>query len=134
MGKIDAQRIDNSIPDAPDRPLFVLTAAREQTGNLVEFRDPEAVVVLAIRADGKVIGSATTKFADLETPAGVVDGINDTFTLAHSPNPPGSLLLFKNGQLLIPGGEDYTLAGNVIVYVAGAIPQPGDVHKASYRY
>jgi len=72
-------------------------------------------------------------FVDLETPSGTIDGVNDTFPLADSPNPAGSLHLYKNGQLMLAGGQDYTLTGNVIVYGAGAIPQIGDVHRASYR-
>jgi hypothetical protein len=76
----------------------------------------------------------TGTVVDLETPSGTINGTNDTFTLAHAPSPAGSLHLYKNGQLMLPGGADYTLTGNSIVYVAGAIPKSGDVHRASYRY
>ena len=74
----------------------------------------------------------STTFIDGETPAGVLDGSNASFVLANLPNPPGSLALFRNGLLLRQGG-DYTLAGNNITFLAGAVPQPNDVLAASYR-
>jgi len=73
-------------------------------------------------------------FADNETPTGTINGVNDTFTVTTAPSPAASLQLFKNGQLMIPGGADYTLTTNSIVYVAGAIPITGDVHRAYYRF
>jgi hypothetical protein len=82
-----------------------------------------------------VCGSVLTgTMVDLETPSGTINGTNDTFTLANTPSPAGSLHLYKNGMLMLAGGADYTLTGNTIVYVAGAIPKTGDVHRASYRY
>jgi hypothetical protein len=68
-----------------------------------------------------------------EVPTGDVDGENDDFTLAHTPAA-GSLRLYKNGQRLIGGGADYTLATATITYTAGAIPAAGDVHVAEYVY
>jgi hypothetical protein len=76
----------------------------------------------------------TGTFADAETPSGTVDGSNAAFTLAHTPSPAGSLVLFKNGQEMIAGGADYTLATATITYTASAKPQTGDVHIAFYRY
>ena len=71
---------------------------------------------------------------DNETPSGTINGSNDAFTLATAPSPAASLHLYKNGQLMIAGGADYTLVTLTITYVAGAIPLTGDVHRASYRY
>jgi hypothetical protein len=74
-------------------------------------------------------------FADAETPAGTIDGTNAIFTLAHTPNPALSLELFRNGQLMKAGtGNDYTLAVGTVTFLAGAIPQAGDVLTASYRF
>lgn len=73
-------------------------------------------------------------FADNETPSGTINGSNDTFTVANTPNPAASVQLFKNGQLMIAGGADFTLSTATITFVAGAIPQTGDVLRASYRY
>jgi hypothetical protein len=75
-------------------------------------------------------------FADSETPAGTVDGVNKTFTLAHAPNPPLSLLLFENiggaGNYVLQVPAAYTLTGNSIVYAVA--PTVGTLHKAWYRY
>ncbi len=78
-------------------------------------------------------GGVPVIFEDFETPVGVVDGINTVFTLAHSPSPANSLLLFhKTGRLiLIGGGLDYTLAAAVITTTAA--PAAGDVLYAWYR-
>jgi hypothetical protein len=74
----------------------------------------------------------TINFADEETPAGVINGSNATFTLAHTPSP-AIVYLVKNRLNMIPT-TDYTLAGNTITYTAGSKPQTGDIHFASYRY
>jgi hypothetical protein len=71
-------------------------------------------------------------YTDGETPAGVVDGSNAMFTLAGQPNPASSLALYRNGMLQ-KAGFDYSLAGNTIVFVTPATPQPGDTLLASYR-
>jgi len=73
-------------------------------------------------------------FADAETPSGTIDGSNAVFTLAHTPSPAGSLQLYKNGQQMIAGGADYTLATATATFTASAKPQTGDVLIAFYRY
>ncbi|HUA87127.1 MAG TPA: hypothetical protein VMB85_24895 [Bryobacteraceae bacterium] len=72
-------------------------------------------------------------FSDEETPAGTINGSNTAFTLAYSPSPAASLLLYLNG-LLMTQGVDYTLNGNAITFLPASIPQTGDVVTASYRY
>lgn len=74
----------------------------------------------------------TGTFADAETPSGTVNGVNATFTLAHTPNPAADLQLYLNGQQLIAGGADYTLATATITMTAA--PKTGDVLAAFYRY
>jgi hypothetical protein len=71
-------------------------------------------------------------FVDGETPGGAVNGSNMVFTLSQAPNPPTSLLLYRNGMLQ-KRGLDYELSGQTVTFVAGATPQPGDVLIASYR-
>jgi hypothetical protein len=72
-------------------------------------------------------------YVDGETPVGVVDGNNSTFTLAATPNPTTSLRVYRNG-LLLQAVTDYNIQGNgSILFVSGATPQLGDVLTASYR-
>jgi hypothetical protein len=77
-------------------------------------------------------GSVGPGFTDGETPAGLINGSNVTFTLAEAPNPSTSLGLYRNG-LLQRAGTDYTLSGNVITFATAATPQVGDQLLAYYR-
>jgi hypothetical protein len=81
--------------------------------------------------DGTTGPCGQPTYSDAETPGGIVDGVNNTLTLANTPLG-ASLLLFRNG-LLETGNFDYTLTGQAIQFVAGAVPQPGDALAAFYR-
>ncbi|MDE3195940.1 MAG: hypothetical protein KGN84_06330 [Acidobacteriota bacterium] len=76
-------------------------------------------------------GSPQSQFFDAETPGGIADGMNDTFTLLNPPSG-SSLTLFRNG-IYMKAGFDYNLNISSIQFVPGAIPQPGDTLVASYR-
>ena len=78
-------------------------------------------------------GGSTLAYADTETPGGTVNGSNATFTLAFTPAPAASLLLYRNGLLMSPG-VDFTLATNQITFLVTSVPQTGDTLTASYRY
>lgn len=93
-------------PQASDKPI------------LVNFAGGSPVV----RAD----------FVGNEIPAGTVDGVNDTFTLASNPDPDAFLMLFINGMLQYAGGVNYTLSGTTITFAAASIPQTGDLLRAFY--
>lgn len=77
-------------------------------------------------------GGTQPGFVDGETPVGLVDGANKVFGLGGVPNPAGSLAIYRNGMLQKPG-QDFTLSGNQVQFVAGATPQAGDTLVASYR-
>jgi hypothetical protein len=78
-------------------------------------------------------GGSTVTFVDGESPGGVVDGSNVTFTLITAPLPSTSLHLFRNG-IMQKLSFDYTFSASTIVFVAGATPQPGDTILAEYRH
>lgn len=71
-------------------------------------------------------------FADAETPAGTVNGVNAVFALTGAPLPAESLQVFRNG-VLQKAGLDYTLDGSTITFAAESVPQFGDELVASYR-
>jgi hypothetical protein len=75
---------------------------------------------------------AMSSFADGETPAGAIDGINGAFTLASSPAPGLSLILTRNGMVQ-EQGLGYTLSGRGIAFLSGNIPGSGDTLQAWYR-
>jgi len=72
-------------------------------------------------------------FADSEVPVGAIDGNNRVFNMAHTPSPPTSLLLTRNG-LVMKRELDYTLNGNTVTFVLAQTPQVGDILLAWYRY
>jgi len=66
-----------------------------------------------------------------ETPGGLVNGSNVTFTLLNAPNPVGSETLFLNGLLQEPGaGNDYTISGATITMAVA--PQSTDRLRVNY--
>jgi hypothetical protein len=72
-------------------------------------------------------------FVDAETPGGVVDGSNTSFTLVNVPVPSTSLHLFRNGMLQ-KATFDYTISGSALTFLTGAVPVPGDTLIAEYRH
>lgn len=72
------------------------------------------------------------RFVDDETPTGVINGTNTTFTLAHAPAPALSLNFYRNGNWQSQGLE-YTLSGATITVITTA-PVVGEWFRASYRF
>lgn len=69
-----------------------------------------------------------------ETPSGLIDGANDTFTIARVANPREAMLLYKNG-VLQKQGDDYNFSGaQILRFAAAAIPSAGDILLASYTF
>jgi len=83
-------------------------------------------------ACGTASASGNTGFVDAETPSGTLNGVNTTFTLANTPSPATSLLLYRNGMLQ-DQNFDYTLAGSTITFQSGAVPRSPDILLAYYR-
>ena len=75
--------------------------------------------------------AAYSVFAENETPAGLINGANTVFTLAHTPNA-GSLQLFLDGIYQTPDGEDYDLVTNTITFINA--PLAGSILRAFYKY
>lgn len=88
---------------------------------------------VAISATGVATVSNQLKAANVvtrETPAGVLNGSNVTFTLANTPTA-GTESVYLNGSLQEPGaGNDYTIAGAVITYLTA--PVATDKIRVSY--
>lgn len=77
-------------------------------------------------------GPSSGTWVDAEVPAGSIDGINTSFHLAHTPNPLKSLIL--SNALILAEDIDFTISGNVITFALNAVPQPGAIIRATYRY
>lgn len=96
----------------------ILETAVGQTGNCV-------------LVDGSTGPCGAPTYSDAETPGGVIDGSNASFTLANTPSGT-SLMLFRNG-IYQTTGADYALSGSTVTFTPGSVPQPGDTLTASYR-
>lgn len=92
-------------------------------------RPDNATIVIASGVLSAV--STAANFADDETPSGLVNTSNVTFTLAHTPNPSASLLFFINGIQQIVG-TDFTLSTATITM--SSAPSTGAILRAFYRY
>lgn len=86
-----------------------------------------------VRVDGSTgpCGPPVVSFIDSDVPGGIVDGANTSFSLTDVPTPASSLAIYRNG-LLQKEGQDYSVSGNTLEFIAGA-PQPGDTLLATYR-
>ncbi len=77
------------------------------------------------------VGFGNSNFVDKEVPAGTVNGVNTSFTLAFTPLT-GSEHLYVSGLLMEPGaGNDYTISGSTLT-LADA-PLTGENIRVSYR-
>jgi hypothetical protein len=55
--------------------------------------------------------------------SGTVDGVNTTFTLAHTPVSSQTIMVFLNGMLLEQGaGNDFTIAGSTVTLSEAPLP------------
>lgn len=61
-----------------------------------------------------------------EVPTGLVNGTNPTFTLASIPLPGKECVYVNGARQLVGAGNDYTISGNTITFLTGAIPQSGE--------
>jgi hypothetical protein len=76
-------------------------------------------------------GLTSSNFVDKETPTGLVNGSNTTYTLANTPVA-GSEHVYLNGLLQESGsGNDYTISGATITMLS--TPLSGEKIRVSYR-
>lgn len=91
-----------------------------------------------LKGDGTWGTAATsTSYSDMETPTGLINGVNVTFTLAHSPSPAASTLGFvrqggAGAFLPVVYGIDFTLAGATVTMTMA--PDASSDLRFSYRY
>jgi len=87
---------------------------------------------LTLGANGLSVTNAVPNFAVRETPTGLVNGSNVTYTLANTPVV-GSEEVYVNGILQEAGaGNDYTISGATITMLTALVS--GDKIRVCYRY
>jgi lysophospholipase L1-like esterase len=125
--------------DLTIRPIKGAGFSPSRAANINDAGEIEGVVGNSddcVHVDGSsapcAVSSSVTTFVDVEIPAGIVDGVNTSFTLASAPSPAAGLSLYRNGVFQTVG-TDFILTANVIQFLAGATPQVGDFLTAMYR-
>jgi len=118
----------------PGQVVTVSEGAQAAGNGTAEFRctvddsgtlNTTAIVYVTVGS----VGLANANFVDKETPTGLVNGSNTTYTLANTPVA-GSEHVHVNG-LLVDAGDDYTIAGAVITM--SVAPATGEKIRVSYR-
>ncbi len=93
------------------------------------------ITISAAGSGGSGHGSTTSniQMSWMETPSGVINGLNSDFTLTYSPSPPNALMLYVNGVLQSQGlDKDFTLSSNTVSL--NTVPSVGDQIVATYSY
>jgi hypothetical protein len=105
------------------------TIANLSAGTGISITNGAGTISLAVNSATFI---AVANYVVRETPSGTVNGTNATFTLAATPVA-GTEQVYVNGiQQNSGAGNDYTISTNTITFLAGAIPQTGDVIKVTY--
>jgi hypothetical protein len=77
-------------------------------------------------------GLTAANFVFGEVPTGTPNGVLATFTIANAPTA-NTLRVYKNGiRQQVGAGNDYTFSGTTITFLAGNLPQTGDILLADY--
>lgn len=86
------------------------------------------------RGDGTwAAAPSVPNFVWNEVPSPAPDGTTTAFTLAHAPNPAGSLRLYLNGVRQLAGaGKDFTLS--TLTITMASAPAATDSLLADYTY
>ena len=132
----DVSGLAEALVERPLKALAYRTGRAAIVDSNGDLAGASGVATDCLRVDGTSgpCGSAVVLpiFVDMETPTGVVNGVNLVFTLNQAPSPSTSLHLFRNGILQRPS-LDYVINGNAVTFLSVSTPQTGDQLAASYR-
>lgn len=138
---VDVVAADNSMTINADSLQVKIDAARAVTvvaGGIGVNIDPATMAIATNQLGVKAgvyqpVGTYLTaaNIVTRETPTGLVNGSNTTYSLAATPTA-GTEEVFLNGILQEPGaGNDYTIAASVITMLSA--PLTGDRLRVNYR-
>jgi hypothetical protein len=132
---IDVVAADNSMQVNADNLQVKLDAARAVTvgASGIGVNIDAATMQISANQLGVKAGTFITlaNIVTRETPTGLINGANTTFTLANTPIA-GTEEVYLNGILQEPGaGNDYTIATSTITMLSA--PLTGDRLRVTYR-
>jgi len=139
-GPVSESQVTGLLADLAARPLegAAFTPSRAAVINAlgsIDGANGNPSDCLHVDGSSGACGSSSgtsASFMDGDSPAGIVDGSNNRFTLSQTPSPAASLALYRNG-IMQKATQDYTVSGSTVTFVAANVPQPGDTLLASYR-
>ena len=120
-GNVTHAQLDNYVNNAAW--VIVSGAAGPIPPSARRIRAGTGISVIDNGPGGELIVQAATvttgsQISWSETPSGIRDGSNKTFTLAFTPTPGAALMFFSNGILQKQASDsDYVLSGNTITMV-----------------
>jgi hypothetical protein len=145
LGDIDGMNMVYSLANTPNPPgslmLYVNGALQNGAGGDYLLAGDSIVMNYAPMGGSNILATYTYQIvlptgpsvSWMETPSGLADGSNYTFTLDHSPEPVNSLMFYVNGILQKQGEfSDYVLTDNVVTM--NFVPQDGSTITATYAY
>jgi len=103
------------------------------SGRTVTVVSPIAPTTVDVLAASYTAGPTFYIHVYNESPVGLRNGINRSFSISYMPVPVNSLLLYKNGLIQKAGSPfDYTLSGSTVLFTSPNTPEATDVLVASY--
>jgi hypothetical protein len=96
------------------RPIYRAIATEEQMNNVNDAMKKVEELNKTVNS----INASTDSIVWNEIPTGIVNGVNSTFILNHSPELGGKMLIFINGVLQErhDSGVDYNISGRTIMF------------------
>lgn len=94
--------------------------------------DPQGAYTTVRERLDAMTTSLAVGHVDWYVPTGTIDGANDTFILASTPNPSDSIEVRVNG-LQVERDVEFILDGLNIVFISGQVPEVGDTLHVKYR-
>lgn len=139
---ISINQLPTCVPSGPGQYIYVTIVPTD--GSLPKFAcallNPTGVSVLTSTSPFQVTvaqpANTSISYTYGESPTGVVDGVNRSFTTLEAPTPAASLIVYRNiGKQTVCTQDtpvcDYTLAGNTITFAVP--PVVGDILMVIYR-
>lgn len=118
-------KFTNTLTTKGDVAGFSTVPARIPVGSNTFVLTADSTVALGVKWAAPL---SAANFVFGETPAGLVDGVNVTYTLANTPTV-GTVQVYKSG-LRQKAVTDYTISGGTITF--GVAPAIGSVLLADY--
>ncbi len=92
-----------------------ITSVTQSLGQISQSLTTQSIQIDSLSTTANILNSSKI-FVNKETPSGLIDGVNTTYVLEHTPTA-GSEHLYLNGLLIEDGAStDYSISGSTITF------------------